>query len=59
MVEAALTPFGGPIASLMVDGVMTCFGYPNASDHDAERAVAAGLAILKAVLFPLREWESF
>jgi hypothetical protein len=33
----------------MGDGVLAYFGYPRASEHDAERAVRAGLALVEAV----------
>ena len=31
------------------DGVLTYFGYPRVQEHDAERAVRAGLALVEAV----------
>jgi class 3 adenylate cyclase/predicted ATPase len=40
--------FGGFVAKYMGDGVLTYFGYPQAHEHDAERAVRAGLAIVEA-----------
>jgi class 3 adenylate cyclase/predicted ATPase len=40
---------GGFVASYMGDGVMCYFGYPQAHEHDAERAVRAGLALVEAV----------
>lgn len=40
---------GGFIAKYMGDGVLAYFGYPQAHEHDAERAVQAGLAIVEAV----------
>jgi len=33
----------------MGDGVLAYFGYPQAHEHDAERAVLAGLALVEAV----------
>ena len=39
---------GGFVAKYMGDGVLGYFGYPQAHEHDAERAVRAGLAIVKA-----------
>ena len=33
----------------MGDGVLSYFGYPKADEHDAERAVRAGLDIIAAV----------
>jgi class 3 adenylate cyclase/tetratricopeptide (TPR) repeat protein len=41
--------FGGQVAQYLGDGVMAFFGYPQAHDDDAERAVRAGLAILDAI----------
>jgi class 3 adenylate cyclase len=40
---------GGFVAKYMGDGVLAYFGYPRASEHDAERAVQAGLAVVEAV----------
>ena len=40
---------GGFVAKYMGDGVLAYFGYPQASEHDAERAVRAGLALAEAV----------
>jgi predicted ATPase/class 3 adenylate cyclase len=40
---------GGFVAKYMGDGVLAYFGYPRAHEHDAERAVHAGLALVKAV----------
>ncbi len=48
-VETAIRPFGGTISQFLGDGVMASFGYPRASGHDAERAVAAGLAVIEKV----------
>jgi class 3 adenylate cyclase len=39
---------GGFVAKYMGDGVLAYFGYPHAHEHDAERAVRAGLAIVEA-----------
>ena len=39
---------GGFVAKYMGDGVLVYFGYPQAHEHDAERAVRAGLAIIEA-----------
>jgi class 3 adenylate cyclase len=41
--------FGGSVAQYLGDGVMAYFGFPEAQDNDAERAVRAGLAILDAI----------
>jgi class 3 adenylate cyclase/predicted ATPase len=40
---------GGFVAKYMGDGVLTYFGYPQAHEHDAERAVQAGLALAEAI----------
>ena len=41
--------FGGFVAKFMGDGVLVYFGYPQAHEDDAERAVRAGLEIVTAV----------
>src|SRR5438874_8318215 len=41
--------FDGFIAKYMGDGVLIYFGYPQAHEDDAERAVRAGLAVIEAV----------
>jgi predicted ATPase/energy-coupling factor transporter ATP-binding protein EcfA2 len=41
--------FGGFVAKLMGDGVLVYFGWPEAQEDEAERAVRAGLAITAAV----------
>ncbi|TSA04664.1 MAG: adenylate/guanylate cyclase domain-containing protein, partial [Nitrospiraceae bacterium] len=41
--------FNGYIAKYMGDGMLVYFGYPQAHEDDAERAVYAGLAILETV----------
>jgi class 3 adenylate cyclase len=38
---------GGFVAKYMGDGVLAYFGYPHAHEHDAERAVQAGLALVE------------
>ena len=40
---------GGFVAKYMGDGVLAYFGYPQAHEDDAERAVRAGLALVDAV----------
>jgi len=40
---------GGFVAKYMGDGVLAYFGYPQAHEDDAERAVRAGLALVEAV----------
>jgi predicted ATPase len=41
--------FGGFVANYMGDGVLVYFGYPEAHEDDAERAVRAGLELIAAV----------
>ena len=41
--------FGGFVAKYMGDGVLVYFGYPQAHEDDAERAVRAGLALVAAI----------
>ncbi len=38
--------FGGFVAKYMGDGVLVYFGYPQAHEDDAERAVRAGLELV-------------
>ena len=48
--------FNGFVAKYMGDGVLIYFGYPQAHEDDAERAVRAGLAVIEAVgRLPARE----
>src|SRR5664280_992565 len=44
-----ITKAGGFVAKYMGDGVLAYFGYPQAHEYDAERAVLAGLALVEAV----------
>jgi len=48
-VNAAVERYGGYAAKHTTDGVLVYFGYPQAHEDDAERAVRAGLAAAKAV----------
>ncbi len=43
---------GGFVAKYMGDGVLVYFGYPRADEHDAERAVRAGLKLVEKVAAP-------
>jgi len=45
----AINQFGGYLAKYLGDGLLIYFGYPQAHEDDAERAVRAGLQILKAI----------
>jgi class 3 adenylate cyclase len=42
-------PFGGFVAKYMGDGVLIYFGYPQAHEDDAERAVRVGLELVATV----------
>jgi len=44
-----IMPFGAGYAQHLSDGVLVYFGYPQAHENDAERAVRAGLALIEAV----------
>ena len=48
-VAETVVRFGGFVAKYMGDGVLVYFGYPQAHEHDAERAVRAGLKLVAAV----------
>ncbi|HZZ62057.1 MAG TPA: AAA family ATPase [Roseiarcus sp.] len=48
-VSAAVTGFGGRVQDRLGDGLMALFGYPQAQENDAERAVRAALAIQRAL----------
>src|SRR6516162_5529283 len=41
---------GGFVARYMGDGILAYFGYPQAHEEDAERAVRAGLELIEAVV---------
>jgi class 3 adenylate cyclase len=45
----AVTVLGGHVLKKLGDGLMALFGYPQAQENDAERAVRAGLAIQRAL----------
>src|SRR6266487_773772 len=48
-VSEVVRRFGGFVAKYMGDGVLVHFGYPQAHEDDAERAVRAGLELITAV----------
>jgi class 3 adenylate cyclase len=48
-VAVTVQRFGGFVAKYMGDGVLIYFGYPQAHEDDAERAVRAGLELVAAV----------
>jgi class 3 adenylate cyclase/predicted ATPase len=48
-VATEVTRYSGTVAKYMGDGVLAYFGYPQAHEDDAERAVQAGLHLVAAV----------
>jgi class 3 adenylate cyclase len=48
-VAETVRSFDGFVAQYLGDGVLVYFGYPQAHEDDAERAVRAGLALIAAV----------
>jgi len=48
-VAEAVRRFGGFVAQYLGDGVLVYFGYPEAHEDDAERAVRAGLELIAAL----------
>src|SRR5262245_58929711 len=49
-VTEAVRRFGGFVARYLGDGVLVYFGYPEAQEDDAERAVRSGLELIAAVI---------
>ena len=50
--QACLDPigrYGGHVSRFVGDGILVFFGYPEAHEDDAERAISAGLEIVTAV----------
>ena len=45
----AIRHFDGIVANYIGDGVMALFGYPRAHEDDAERAVRAGLSLIRTL----------
>ena len=48
-VAETVSRFEGFVAKYMGDGVLMYFGYPQAHEDDAERAVRAGLELIAAI----------
>ena len=48
-VATVVMRFGGHVANNLGDGALVYFGYPQAQENDAERALLAGLALVDAV----------
>src|SRR6516162_6904253 len=48
-IAEAVRRFGGFVAQSLGDGVLVYFGYPEAHEDDAERAVRAGLEVIAAL----------
>jgi class 3 adenylate cyclase len=46
---AVIQRYDGHIAQLLGDGLLVYFGYPQAHEDDAQRAVRAGLGMLAAL----------
>src|SRR5262252_1756409 len=49
MCEGVIQRYGGHIAQYLGNGLLVYFGYPQAHEDDAHRAVWAGLGILDAL----------
>lgn len=48
-IAAQVARFDGHVAQYLGDGVLGYFGWPRAHEHEAERAVRAGLAAIEAI----------
>ena len=54
MARETIESFGGSVAKFIGDGVMALFGVPEIAEDDADRAVAAGLALQRGFT-PIRD----
>jgi class 3 adenylate cyclase/tetratricopeptide (TPR) repeat protein len=48
MAHGAVERYGGQVIQFQGDGIVACFGHPEAHEDDARRAVLAGLALVRA-----------
>ncbi|MEW9922293.1 AAA family ATPase [Marimonas sp. MJW-29] len=48
-VSEGVESYGGFVAKFLGDGVLAYFGYPQSHEDDAERAIQAGLALVKQI----------
>jgi class 3 adenylate cyclase/tetratricopeptide (TPR) repeat protein len=48
-ISAAVARFGGHVARVIGDGVVVYFGWPKAHENDGERAIQAGIGILREI----------
>ncbi|MBV9354083.1 MAG: AAA family ATPase, partial [Chloroflexi bacterium] len=46
--KSAVTEAGGTVDRLLSDGLVACFGHPQADEHQAERALRAALKLVEA-----------
>jgi len=53
---APITKYGGVVARYLGDGMLVLFGYPEAHEDDAERAVRAGLDVARATAEMNERW---
>jgi DNA-binding response OmpR family regulator/class 3 adenylate cyclase/tetratricopeptide (TPR) repeat protein len=47
--KPTITAAGGTVARTLGDGILAYFGYPKADEHQAERAIRAGLALIESL----------
>ena len=49
LIGKVIAPFGGFLAQYLGDGALVYFGFPQAHDNDAERAIRSALSLISAV----------